>query len=317
MRLLLAALLAAMFAATAAAQTQPKRLAYVGNQPRNSSLNSAMEERLRQLGWRDGETLIIAHAQIRRPDEYAEALRRITATGVDIVVAPGTEQALVAAKTVTQGVPIVFLAINYDPVARGHIASLARPGGRLTGVFMQQTEFTAKRVEMLHETFPAARSLVILWDSYGIEFLAPSVSAAERLGVVPRPIRVDDFGRELEAAFREAVAANAPVLLLGSPIFFRERNRIGELGRKLGVPIIGVVREHVEAGALLHLGPNLPELFSRTADYVDKVLKGADPAVLPVEQPTHFEITVNLRTARALGIKLPISVLARADGVIE
>jgi putative tryptophan/tyrosine transport system substrate-binding protein len=318
MKRLALTLIFALLAAAAAGQTPAvKRIGWIGLQSASGPLYVAFEGRLRELGWEPGRNLVIDFRRIERPEQYAAAYAQVVADEPHLVLAPGPEQALAAAQAATRKLPVVFIAINFDPVADGYIASLARPGGNLTGIFMQQTEFTAKRVELVREAFPAARAIGVLYDSYGTDFLPLAEAAVQRLGLQCLALRVEDTGGDLESRFRELAAAGAPALMLGSPIFFRERERIGALGVTLRLPIVATSREGVEAGALFHYGPSIPALYRRAADYADKVLRGANPASLPVEQPTHFEMSVNLRTARALGVTLAPALLARADEVIE
>jgi putative ABC transport system substrate-binding protein len=210
-----------------------------------------------------------------------------------------------------------MVAINYDPVERGYIAALGRPGGNITGVFYPQLELGAKQLELLREALPKATDLAVLWDSRFSADQLPFIEAAAKLlkiGLqkieVPPPY-------DLETAFTKIKAGRASgVLVAGSPVFFRERRRIAQLALKHRLPTMAA-GGIADSGALLGYSPSLDGLFRHAADYVDKILRGAAPADLPVEQPSTVELTVNLKTARALGLTLPHALVQRANRLIE
>jgi putative ABC transport system substrate-binding protein len=233
-----------------------------------------------------------------------------------VIVAPGPEAPLQAARDATPRVPIVMIAINYDPVERGYIASLARPGANITGLFYRQFEVGAKQVELLAQALPAASRFGVLWDTTSADQLKALEVAARTLRIEPMPIEIrssDDYEAAIATLQRSRVAG---VIVAGSPLFFRDRARIHQLLSKHRLPSAGAAG-YVDAGPLISYGPDLVHFFSRGADYVDRILRGARPADLPVEQPTRFELTINLRTAKALGVTVPPALLARADTIVE
>ena len=288
--------------------------------PRSSAPNwGALEQRLIELGYRDGETVSIHFLELhgdlgRYPAAMAELVRR----NVDVIMASGQEAALKAATEATRAVPIVFIAIDYDPLARGYISTLARPGGNATGMFLRQPELGAKRVELLKQALPSLTRAILLWDSISADQVAPVVDAAASLNVAVEPVELSRQPYDYEAALRDAKTASSEALLvMASPFFFRDRNLLGELALKRRLPSTAPFREFAEAGGLMSYGASFPGMFRRAAEYVDRILRGTPPADLPVEQPTRFELVVNLKTAIALGLMIPPTLLARADEVIE
>jgi putative ABC transport system substrate-binding protein len=284
--------------------------------PRTAPQFVAFEQRLRELGWTDGRNVTVDFRRPERTDELPAAAAELVRTGASVIVAAGPEPPLKAARQATTTVPIVMTAINYDPVERGYIASLARPGGNITGVFFRQLELGAKQLELLREALPRATHLAVLWDPQFSADQLPSIEAAARilkvgLQKIDVPPRYD-----LDAAFVKIKAARVTgVLVASSPVFFRERKRIAELALKHRLPSMGGGVD--ELGILLGYSPNLNALYRRAAEYVDKLLRGASPADLPVEQPSTVDLTINLKTARALGLTLPQVLLQRADRIIE
>jgi putative ABC transport system substrate-binding protein len=238
---------------------------------------------------------------------------------VDVLVASGPEAALRAAKDATSTLPIVMIAIDYDPIARGYIAGLPRPGGNITGLLLQQLELTGKRLELLKEAVPQLRRVAVLWDEPSADQWHAAATAARELGVPVQSLelhRPPDY--DLTGALRAAAQEHADALLvLMSPVLFRHRAHIAALAAQHRLPTMFGVREFVEAGGLMSYGANLSHMIRRAADYVDKILKGAKPADLPVEQPTKFELVINLKTAKALGLTIPPRLLVQADEVIK
>jgi len=211
-----------------------------------------------------------------------------------------------------------MIAIDYDPIARGYIAGLARPGGNLTGLFFQQLELTGKRLELFKGALPQLTRVAVFWDAFSADQLPVAQSAARRLGVRLQPLELRQPPYDYASAFRTAAAARTEALfLLTSPVFFRERARLLELASTYRLPASFGLREAVEAGGLMAYGASFDEMFRRAAYYVDRILKGTKPADLPVERPTKVELVINLQTAKALGLTIPPSVLARADEVIQ
>src|SRR5882724_7663625 len=279
---------------------------------------AAFVRRLHELGWIEGRTVAIeyrwAEGRTERFDEIAaEFVRR----KVDVIVTSATAP-VVAAKQATSVIPIVFAAAG-DPVASGLVASLARPGGNITGLSIQQTDVAAKRLELLREVVPGLRRLAILANvgSPAVVLDMREVQAAARtlgLEVITSEIR---RGEDIVPAF-EALNGRAEALyVVIDPLVNTHRIRINTLAMAARLPTVHGSREYVEAGGLMSYGPNFPALFQRAAEYVDKILRGAKPADIPVEQPTKFDLIINLTTAKALRLEVPPSLLARADDVIE
>jgi putative ABC transport system substrate-binding protein len=273
---------------------------------------------LTELGYVEGQNLVVepryAEGKIEQLPALAAELVRLH---VDIIVAVGPP-AIQAVKDATKTIPIV-MGFGPDPVERGFVASLARPGGNVTGVtLVAGTLLAGKRLELLKEMAPRVKRIaVLITDESGSKSqLAEAQKAAPSLGV--RLLVVEARHADYEKAFATMVAQRAGALfVVSSPILFRDRKRIIDLAAKHRLPAIYEWSEHTEEGGLMAYGSNLSGLYRRVAAYVDRIFKGANPAELPVEQPTVFELTVNRRTARALGLTIPPAILARADRIIE
>ena len=211
----------------------------------------------------------------------------------------------------------MLLAIDFDPVARGYVASLSRPGGSATGIFVRQLELAAKRVEIAREAFPRATVLGIAFDTISREQRDAAAEAARKLGLEPRLIEVkgqQDYGGAFSAMDD---SRGQPIILPASPMFFRDREAIAQALLERRIPSIAAFRENTEAGALISYGFDLMGLFYDIASYIHRIAEGAKPSELPILQPTAFELVINLKTAKALGIEVPATLLARADEVIE
>jgi len=276
----------------------------------------AFVERLRELGWIEGRTIAIEYRWAQgRPERYAEIAAEFVRLKVDVIVANGS-----AAPTVRQAtsvIPIIF-PMGIDPVGGGLITNLARPGGNVTGLSVQQTDLAGKRLEFLREVVPRLRRLAIMFD-VGFpqaELEMGEVQATARtLGIEVAPLeirRAEDIAPVFEAQARvDALYVVVNALVVAN------RTRIITLALGARLPTIFNTREFVHAGGLMSYGPNYPDLFRRTAELVDKILRGTKPGDIPVEQPTKFEFVLNLTTAKALGLMIPESFLLRADEVIE
>jgi ABC-type uncharacterized transport system substrate-binding protein len=279
---------------------------------------AAFVQRLRELGWIEGRTITIEYRWAEgRSERFAEIAAELVRRKVDVIVTSATE-AIVAAKQATSVIPIVFAAAG-DPVGTGLVASLARPGGNVTGLSIQQTDVAAKRLELLREIVPALRRLAILGNVSGpavVLDMREAEAAARTLGleVITSEIRQ---GEDIAPAFA-ALNGRAEALYLPiDPLVNSHRFRINTLALAARLPTIHVFREGVEVGGLMSYGPNVTDLFRRAADFVDKILRGAKPADIPVEQPRKFDLIINLTTAKALGLTIPDKLLALADEVIE
>jgi putative ABC transport system substrate-binding protein len=256
-----------------------------------------------------------AEGNYARLPELAADLVRLR---VDLIVARSS-QFVQPAKAATSSIPIVFV-VHADPVGTGHVASLARPGGNITGLANLQTDLAPKELELLSSTVPMAKRIAVLWNP-DTPSHTPVLKAVEEAGRTLRMQLQPAAARtaaELEGAFGAMARARAQaVLVIGSPTFIAARQRVAELAITHLLPTMFQTKEAVEAGGLMSYGPNFEDLYRRGAVYVDKILKGAKPADLPVQQATTFELVINLKTARALGLTIPQSVLARADQIIE
>ena len=233
-------------------------------------------------------------------------------------MAAGNEPALRAARAAAGTLPIVFLAVDFDPVERGYVASLARPGGNITGIFVHPLELAAKRIELVHESLPQAHHLGLIWDATSRDQVEAAAVAAKSLNFEPRRIEVTGQPPDYAAAFGQmADVPGEPIVIPSGPIFLRDRTTIGRLLLERRIPSICAFREIVEAGAVMSYGVDLVGLFRDGADVVDQIAKGAKPAELPILQSSRFYLAINLKTATALGITLSAAFTARADEVIE
>ena len=279
---------------------------------------AAFVQRLRELGWIEGRTITIEYRWAEgRSERFAEIAAELVRRKVDVIVTSATE-AIVAAKQATSVIPIVFAAAG-DPVGTGLVASLARPGGNVTGLSIQQTDVAAKRLELLREVVPGLQRLAI-WANAGspsnVVEMAEVAATARTLGLevaTPEIRRAEDIAFVFEALKGRAEA----LYVCADPLATTNRTRINILAVGARLPTMHGTRDMVEAGGLMSYGPNFPNQFRRAADYVDRILRGAKPAEIPVEQPTKFDLVINLTTAKALGLDVPPALLARADEVIE
>ena len=272
---------------------------------------------LREVGYVEGQNITVEyrHAMGRR-DRLAKLAAELVGLKLNVIVAPSSPPAL-ALKRATATIPIVMVS-GSDPVARGLVPSLRRPGGNITGLTLFVLELSRKRLELLKEAFPKIRRVGVLWGGRGAVPVSfrPTQSAAQSLGLELQSLEllgVSEFERIFEQVARERPDA---LITLPTPIF-RFRKRIVDLAVKNRLPTMFDKRGFVDAGGLMSYGPSIPDIMRRAATYVDKILKGAKPADLPVERPTKFNLVVNLKTAKQLGFTIPLSILYRADEVIK
>ncbi|MGH7310397.1 MAG: ABC transporter substrate-binding protein [Candidatus Rokuibacteriota bacterium] len=283
----------------------------------------AFENGLRELGYVERQNLVIewrfaGGAFARLPDLAADLVR--SSVDVIVVAGPGPIQ---AAKAATTTIPIVMLAGSSDPVAEGLVASLARPGGNITGLtYAVSPERFGKQLELLKEAVGRLSRVVVLWDLdmdfFRRQWATPLGEAAQRLGLqLQGPVQVREPG-QLDTAFATMIAqkAEAIFVVMGGPAY-QHRARVAELAIRNRLPTVAAFKEFPQAGGFMSYGPDLPDIYRRGATYVDRILRGAKPADLPVEQPAKFELVVNLNTAKALGLTIPSSILARADYLIQ
>lgn len=279
---------------------------------------SALLQQLRELGWIEGRTIAIEYRWTEgRSGLYAEMAAELVRLKVDVIVPLGTP-ATIAAKRATTVIPIVF-PLASDPVGDGLVASLARPGGNITGLSNQQPDLAGKRLEILRETIPMLSQLAYLVNANNhtaMLSVAEVETAARTLGldVVPLGVkRAEDIAPAIDALKGRAQA----LYVVGDPFVADNQIQINTLALVARLPTMHATRGYVETGGLFSYGPDFSDLFRRAGNYVDKILKGAKPADIPVERPTKIELVVNLKTAKGLGLKLPESFLLRANEVIE
>jgi len=284
--------------------------------PRSAPQFVALEERLRQLLSAAGRELVIDFMVLDGDaDRYPAAMRELVSRQPDVLIAPGPEVSLKAARAATQTIPIVMIAVDYDAVARGYVQSLARPGGNITGVYLDTVDVAAKRVEILKETAPGTSRFIVLWDASGADSFKLTVPAAEALGVQLRPVEFRDAPYDYEKALASASpTAGDALLCMLSPYFFHDRQQLDALALRHKLPSMC---GGVDSGGLVAYSASLNALFAKTAEYVDKIRQGAKPGDLPIEGPTRFKLVLDLRFAKALGLTIPPAILARADEVIE
>jgi len=307
----------------AARAQQPGKLPTIGFLGANTRLVdsqrlAAFVERLRELGWIENRTVAIEYRWGEGRDErFAQIAAEFVRRSVDVIVTGGTAS-VIAVKQATSTIPIVF-GVAGDPVATGLVASLAKPGGNVTGLSGQSTDTAAKRLELLREVVPGLRRLAILTNIGNPVIVLEgneTRTTAHTVGLEAITMeirRAEDIAPAFEALKGGADALYVPA----DPLIFTNLVRINSLALGARLPTMHGSREYVEAGGLMSYGPNFPDLYRRAADYVDKILRGAKPADLPVEQPTKFDLVLNLTTAKVLGLTIPESFLLRADEVIE
>ena len=312
------------FTAEAQPATRVARIGYLATNLAGSPSPSreAFLDGLRDLGYVEGRNVVIDYRDAAGKDDRLSALAaELVALNVDVIVAAAGTLAALAAKQATNTIPIVFIAVG-NPVTSGLVASLARPGGNVTGLSAVSPDLVGKWLELLKQTVPGISHVAYLRQPGALgeadkEVLTQAEVAAQALGVrlqlveARRPAEVD-------RAFAEILRARAgAVVVLSTPMFSSERRRLADLAVRHRLPTVFPFRSYVEAGGLMSYGLNVADLFRRAATYVDRILKGTRPRDLPVEQPTKFELVINLKTAKALGLTVAPSVLARADYVIQ
>jgi putative ABC transport system substrate-binding protein len=274
--------------------------------------------RLRELGFSEGQDLIVDYRALNDPRGPFVNAAELMRSQPDLIMVTGPEVGLQAVVGASRAIPIVFLAVQYDPVERGYVASLARPGGNITGVFLRQLELAAKQLEILTQALPERKRLAVLWDAWTTEQFKVAEGAARSLGVELQSLKLENPPYDFDGAFRSAAAGAAQmVLVLSSAFFTRHGSRIADLAIEHRLPTMFTFRLYVEAGGFMSYGVDFPSMFRRTAEYVARILKGTKPSDLPVEQATKFDLVINLKTAKTLGLDVPPMLLARTNTVIE
>jgi putative ABC transport system substrate-binding protein len=303
----------------ARAQLQPKMLhvGFVGVQPRESPLYANFLKRMAELGYQEGRNFTFDYIQTPDVEGYERNYRELAARKVDVFLAVGNERALRAALLAAEGRPIAFLAVDFDPLARGYVASLSRPGGNVTGIFVRQLELAAKRVEIAREAFPRATVVGIAFDRVSPEQRDAAAEAARKLSLEPRMIEVKgDQGYDRAFAAMDDVRGQ-PIILPAGPMFLRDRATIAQALLERRIPSVAAFRENTEAGALISYGFDLMGLFYDIASYVHQIARGAKPSDMPIEQSPRFYMAVNMKTAASLGVSLSDVFVARANEVRE
>jgi putative ABC transport system substrate-binding protein len=305
-----------------ATHAQPSKLPTIGvlgpSTPSGwSQFVVAFVQRLRDLGWTEGRNVAIEFRWAEgRTERFTEIATEFVRLKVDVIVTAGG--AVLATKQVTSAIPIVF-ALALDPVGGGMVTSLARPGGNVTGLSLQSTDLASKRLELLREAIPGVRRLAVLANAgypAAVVEIGEIQAAARKFGfevAIPEIQR----GEDIAPAFETLKGQTQALYVAPDPLTFTHRVQINSLALGARLAVISFAKEYVEAGALMSYGPNYVDLFRKAAEYVDKILRGAKPGDLPVQQPTKFELVVNLTTAKVLGLTLPETLLSRADEMIE
>ncbi len=302
------------------AQGTRRRIGFLVLGERSPTLDNAFFDGLRNHGWIDGRNLIIEYRLAPSQDRLPAFAAELVALSPDLLIA-SSPQTAVALKSATASIPIVFVAV-FDPVALSLVQSLSRPGGNMTGLATYAPgDFIAKRIEILQELIPGASKIAILVNPGNpmqmLVLANEMLGTAQKLGV-SLPIVEATTAEELDIAFASAATQHADaIIVFGDPLHFRYVTQIAALAAKHRLPAIYLFRLFATNGGLISYGPDLPDLFFRAGGYVDKILKGTKPSDLPVEQPTKFELVINLKTAKELGLTVPPSLLVRADEAIE
>jgi putative ABC transport system substrate-binding protein len=315
---------AALWPAPVLAQLAPGKTFRIGvfsgaDNPIMRPAYRAFIEELQKLGYIEGQNLTVEY---RSTLQDATALmadaREMVRLKVDMVAALGAEVVLKAVAAVTHTIPIVFVANNYDPIALGYVRTLAKPGGNITGIYLRQTELAEKQIELLLEAAPGRRRVAALWDAISTDQFAASQRRAQALGIHIQSLKMENPPYDLDAAFRAMADAGSQALLaLTSPFLAKQSQSIIDLAIRHRLPSMFIFKPYTLAGGLMSYGADNIAMYRQSASLVAKILQGANPADLPVEQPVKFDLAVNLKTAKAIGIELPTSILLRANDVIE
>ena len=288
--------------------------------PPTGATHIAFRQKLRELGYVEGQNLIIEHRSAKRkPERYPVIAAELVRLKVDVIVTSPGPPGIRAAQQATRTIPIVMSGVRVDPVEAGFVDSLARPGGNITGLTQRASKLHAKRLELLKEAFPRISRVAIIWRPRDQKQSMKEVEAAgQALGIQIQSVVVKRRWGDFESDFSAITRERSEGLLIGPSSFInRYRAYFREFTAKRGLPTIYSQSRFVDAGGLMSYGADRKHLFRRAATYVDKILRGTKPADLPVEQPTKFDLVINLKTANQLGVTIPPSILYRADKVIK
>jgi putative tryptophan/tyrosine transport system substrate-binding protein len=310
------------FAARAQQQGRKARIGFLSSLPDNPLLiasYAAFSDEMRRLGWVENQNLTIEYRYINDPKaDFAAQVAELVRSNIDLFVTGGPETPLQIAFNATRTIPIAMIAVNFDPIARGYVASLARPGGNVTGIFFRQLELAQKQLELLTQAFPERKKVAVLYDAISADQFTASEQIAAQMNLELRGVKLENAPYDFNAAFH-TLAQGSPQMLLvqSSPYFTSSQRLIAGLAIEQRLPTMFIFKTYVETGGLMSYGVDYVGMNRRIAGYVAKILEGAKPADIPVEQPTKFEFVVNLKTAKAIGVEIPLSIQLRADQVIE
>jgi putative ABC transport system substrate-binding protein len=298
------------------------RIGYLGAQPDNPmtvASNSEVASGLRRLGFVEGQNLTIAYRNFNVPGvDISRLAAELVQTNVDVLVADGPEAVLQAAVAATNTIPIAMIAVNFDPIALHYISSLSRPGGNVTGLVFQSTELAQKQLEVLKQALPGKTQATALYDELSAAQFKAAQQAAERLGLELNGMKLENPPYDFDAVFRFLAQSSPDMLLvLSSAHFTTSASHIARLAIQQHLPTMFTFKNYVEAGGFMSYGVDYIAMHRQIVPLIGKILSGAKPADIPVEQPTKFELVINLKTARALGFEIPVTLLGRADEVIE
>jgi ABC-type uncharacterized transport system substrate-binding protein len=296
------------------------RIGTASPQPRrtNTSFLLPFEQRMAELGYIEGQNFALEFIELAQPNQFDEAFKELVRRKVDVLVAYGAEASLKSAMAASNTIPIVMVAIDYDPLHLGYVSNLARPTGNVTGIFFEQIELAAKRIQILKDAFPAMKAATVFWDEISADQWKATSESAEKFGLQVAGIELRERPYDYERALQQAPETHRSFLIvMTSPYFGLDRKRLVDFAIQKRIGSMFVFREYVDAGGLMSYGPNRVVLSRRMADYVNRVARGARPSDLPVERPTIFETVISLKTAKSLGLQFSQAMLLRADEVIE
>ena len=306
----------------AARAQRSNRIARIGNlstaNPRSTPFFQSFERRLRDLGHIEGQNVVFEYRNAEGDADRLPGLATELVRPDANIIVTSTVAATSAVKQATSTIPILMVAINYDPIALGYVDKLPRPGGNVTGLFFQHLELLAKRFGLFKEMLPSVGRVAVFSNSFTTDQLDAVQTANRAVGLELQPLHLQNPPYDFETAFRLVARSGAEaVMVLESAPIFRGRAQIAQLARDRRLPTSFAFREYVEVGGLFSYGVNFSAMYRRAAEYADKILRGMQPADLPVEQSTKFELVINLPTAKVLDLEIPPTLLARADEVIE
>ena len=278
----------------------------------------AFSSQLEKNGFREGQNIIVDYRATDDPRGPFVGDAELLRAQPDLLIAAGPEVTLQAVIGASGHIPIVMFAVNFDPIERGYVTSLAQPGGNITGVVVRPLELARKQIDLLRQAFPDRNRLAVLYDAQTADQFTAATQAASSLNLQVQALKLESPSYDFARAFQAAAAGGAQfMMVLSSPAFTKHKTELAELAVKHRLPTMFTFRHYVDDGGLMSYGVEFPVLWGRVADYVARILKGAKPAELPIEQPTKFELVVNLKTAKALGVTIPNGILLAADEVIE